>query len=238
MIPLQDSYPLSRFPFWVVTIILLNIYVFYIELTSFNPDVFISQYALILEQVDLANLDTLSPFLSNQFLHAGFIHIISNMLFLWVFGNNVEAALGFLLFPIFYLASGTAAGLTQYLLTPETSVPILGASGSVAGVLGAYFALFPKNRIKTLVFIFLFVTIIDVPAYFLLIYWFITQFFSGIASISSGPGDGGIAFLPHIGGFLFGWFSAIPLLQKANGVKAGGAIAKLLQTQSLSKQRN
>lgn len=219
MIPLQDSNPLSKFPFWVITIILVNIFVFYLELTSLAPDVFISQYALILEQVDLANLNTLSPFLTSQFLHAGFIHIISNMLFLWVFGNNVEVSLGFLFFPIFYLASGTVAGLTQYLLTPQTPIPILGASGSVAGILGAYFALFPKNRIKTLVFILIFVTIIDVPAYFLLIFWFITQFFSGIASISSNPVDGGIAFLPHIGGFLFGWLSAILLLQKKHNLQ-------------------
>lgn len=219
MIPLQDTQPLSRFPFWVVLIILINIWVFYLELTSPNPDAFISRYALVLDQVDFSNLNTLSPFLSSQFLHAGFIHIISNLIFLWVFGNNVEVSLGFILFPIFYLASGIAAGLTQYLITPSTSIPVLGASGAIAGVLGAYFALFPGNKIKTLVFIFIFITIIDVPAYFLLFYWFFTQFFSGIASISQGPIDGGIAFLPHIGGFLFGWFTAIPLLYRKHNLQ-------------------
>lgn len=212
MIPLKDANPLSRFPFWVILIILVNIYIFYLELTAPSVESFILQYSLIPSEIDFGNLSSFLPFLSSQFLHAGFLHIISNMLFLWVFGNNVEVSLGFFLFPIFYLASGVVAGLTQYLVTPTASIPMLGASGAVAGVLGAYFALFPKNRIKTLLFIFVFVTIVDIPAYFLLFYWFITQFFSGIASINSV--EGGIAFLPHIGGFLFGWFSAIPLLYK------------------------
>lgn len=219
MIPLKDSRPLSKFPFWVISIILVNLYVFYLELTSVNPESFIIQYALILDQVDFKNIFTLTPLISSQFLHAGLIHIVSNMLFLWVFGNNVEVSLGFILFPIFYLVSGIVAALSQFLITPETSIPMLGASGAVAGVLGAYFALFPNNRIKTLVFIFIFITIIDVPAYFLLFFWFITQFFSGIFSVSMGANEGGIAFLPHIGGFLFGWLAAIPLLYKKRNLK-------------------
>ncbi|MBI2330563.1 rhomboid family intramembrane serine protease [Candidatus Daviesbacteria bacterium] len=217
MIPLKDAYSLSRFPFWVVIIILINTYIFYLELAASSPEFFILQYSLIPAQVNLADVLTLLPFISSQFLHAGFLHIISNMLFLWVFGNNVEVGLGFLLFPIFYLLSGIVAALTQYLITPESSIPMLGASGAVAGVLGAYFALFPKHKIKTLLIIFVFVTIVDIPAYFLLFYWFITQFFSGVASINSV--DGGIAFLPHIGGFLFGWLFAIPLLSKVQTLK-------------------
>lgn len=216
MIPLKDAHPLSRFPFWVIVIILVNAYVFYLELTSPSPDRFISEHALIPGQVDFSNINSIFPFITSQFLHGGFIHIISNMLFLWVFGNNIEVSLGFILFPIFYLASGMVAGLTQYLVTPTAAIPMLGASGAIAGVLGAYFALFPNNKIKTLIFIFIFITIIDIPAYFLLFYWFITQFFSGVASISLNQMDGGIAFLPHIGGFLFGWFIAIPLLSRKN----------------------
>lgn len=214
MIPLRDNRHLLKYPVWVIFIILLNIYIFYLELASPNPDNFISQYALTPAQVDFVNFKSFSPFLTSQFLHAGFIHIISNMLFLWVFGNNVEATFGFLLFPILYLIFGVVAGLTQYFVTPSSSIPMLGASGAVAGVLGSYFALFPNNKIKTLFFIFIYITLLDIPAYFLLFYWFITQFFNGIASISLTPETGGIAFLPHIGGFLFGWFTAILLLSR------------------------
>lgn len=212
MIPLQDSRPLSRFPFWVILIIAVNVYFFYLELTAPDPEQFITQYALIPAQVDFSNIQTLFPFLTSQFIHGGFLHIISNMLFLWVFGNNVEATLGFLLFPVFYLISGVIAGLTQYFFTPTAAIPMLGASGAIAGVLGSYFVLFPRNKIKTLIFIFVFITIIDVPAYFLLFFWFITQFFSGVASITMSADTGGIAFLPHMGGFLFGWSATIPFL--------------------------
>lgn len=214
MIPLKDSNALSRFPFWVVVIILANIYAFYLELTATNPEALILQYAFIPAQLDPSDLRTLLPLITSQFLHGGFIHIISNMLFLWVFGNNVEVSLGFFLFPVFFLASGVVAGLAQYFATPTASIPMLGASGAVAGVLGAYFALFPSSKIKTLIFIFFFVTIVDIPAYFLLFFWFITQLFSGLASFPMSPNEGGIAFLSHVGGFLFGWFAAIPLLYR------------------------
>lgn len=214
MIPLKDANALSRFPFWVILIILLNIYVFYRELSVADAEAFILQFALIPAQIDPAHFKTLLPLLTSQFLHGGFLHIASNMLFLWVFGNNVEVSLGFFLFPVFYLAAGVVAGLAQYLAVPSADVPMLGASGAVAGVLGAYFALFPNSRIRTLIFIFFFVTIVDIPAFFLLFYWFITQFFSGLASFPINPTEGGVAFISHIGGFLFGWFTAIPLLAR------------------------
>ena len=101
MIPLRDSHPANIFPFWVLTIIGINIYVFFLELTSANSDVFITQYALIPTLVDFSNYQTLIPFITSQFLHGGFVHIISNMLFLWIFGDNVEGRLGFFFFPIF-----------------------------------------------------------------------------------------------------------------------------------------
>lgn len=207
MIPLKDTQALLKFPLWVLAIIALNIGIFYFELTSTNLNSFILHYALTPSRVDFLNINTLLPFISSQFIHAGFLHIISNMIFLWVFGNNVEASLGFL-FPVFYLLSGIAAGLTQYLFSTSAAIPMLGASGAVAGVLGAYFALYPKNKIKTLVFIFIFITIIDVPSYFLLFYWFLTQLFSGAVSLTLEPSVGGVAFLAHIGGFMFGWLTA------------------------------
>lgn len=211
MIPLRDNNHLSKFPFWVLGIILLNIYVFYLELTAFDPESFILRYALIPEQINFNSFSSLGPLITSQFLHGGFLHIISNMLFLWVFGKRIEATLGFIFFPVFYLLSGIMAALAQYLIMPFSSIPMLGASGAIAGVLGAYFALFPKNKIKSLVFIFIFITIIDIPAYFLLFYWFITQILSGVASLPFSQDTGGIAFLSHIGGFIFGWFTALIL---------------------------
>ncbi|MBI2039492.1 rhomboid family intramembrane serine protease [Candidatus Microgenomates bacterium] len=206
MIPLKDSQPARIFPFWVLTIIAINIYVFYLELTSVNPDFFISQYALIPKLVDLSIPQTLMPFITSQFLHAGFIHIISNMLFLWIFGDNVEERLGFLLFPLFYLTGGAIGGLAQYFLIPDSAIPMLGASGAVAAVLGAYFVLFPNHTVKTLVPVFGFFTIIDIPASVMLFYWFFTQLFSGVATIPLTLSEiGGIAFFAHIGGFVFGW---------------------------------
>lgn len=206
MIPLRDSHPTGKFPFWVLAIISANVYVFFLELTAPDPDLFIAQYALIPNLIDLFSPKTLWPFITSQFLHGGFIHIISNMLFLWVFGDNVEDRLGFLLFPIFYLASGVAGGLSQYLFIPDSGVPMLGASGAIAGVLGAYFALFGQHTVKTLVPIFGFFTVIDIPASVMLFYWFFTQLFAGAASITiATEGVGGIAFFAHAGGFVFGF---------------------------------
>ena len=206
MIPLRDSHPANIFPFWVLTIIGLNIYAFYLTLTNSSPDAFIFSYGLIPNLVDFSNWGTFLPFITSQFLHGGFVHIISNMLFLWVFGDNVEGRLGFILFPIFYLAAGVAGGLAQYLLNPTSAIPMIGASGAVAGVLGAYFAMFPHHSVRTLVPIFGFFSIINIPAQFMLFYWFITQLFSGTASITTAASDiGGVAFFAHIGGFVFGW---------------------------------
>jgi membrane associated rhomboid family serine protease len=209
MIPLKDTNTEGTRPFWVLIIIAINIYFFYLEMTSPNLEAFVSQYALIPANVNLAIPSTLFPFISSQFLHGGFLHIISNMLFLWIFGDNVENALGFLVFPIFYLVCGVAGGLAQYLLSPDSVIPMLGASGAIAGVLGAYFAYFPNHKVKTLVPIFGFFTLIDLPASLMLIYWIATQVFSGITSFGLSPADsGGVAFFAHIGGFITGFLLA------------------------------
>lgn len=205
MIPIRDSHPTGKVPFWTVTIIALNIYVFYLEITSLNPEVFINSYALIPSTINLFDPNTLTPFITSQFLHVGFLHIISNMLFLWIFGDNVEERLGFFIFPFFYLISGVIGSLAQFILSPASQIPMLGASGAIAGVLGAYYVLFPGNTVKTLVPLFGFFTIIDIPASLMLFYWLFTQVFSGFASISSQTVNmGGVAFFAHIGGFIFG----------------------------------
>ena len=205
MIPLFDTKSISKLSFWVIIIISINIYIFILELTSPDIEAFIVQYALIPSEINFGKLSTLSPFITSQFLHGGFLHIISNMLFLWVFGKNVEAKIGFLFFPFLYLLSGALGGLAQYLVNPTLNVPMLGASGAIAGILGSYFVFFPDHKIKTLVFIFIFVTILEIPAWILLFYWFITQVLAVSFTISSTVSQGGIAYIAHVIGFITGW---------------------------------
>ncbi|OGE28740.1 hypothetical protein A2867_04640 [Candidatus Daviesbacteria bacterium RIFCSPHIGHO2_01_FULL_40_11] len=206
MFPLSDTKTSGSFPFWVLVLIAANSWVFFLELSSPNPDLFVSLYALIPSRVDFSSLPTLTPFLTSQFLHGGFIHIISNMWFLWIFGDNVEERMGFLFFPIFYLLAGTAGGLVQYFFIPDSGIPMLGASGAIAGVLGAYMAFFPRHSVKTLVPAFGFFTIMDLPAFLVLLFWFFTQLFNGSASVISDTTSlGGIAFFAHVGGFVTGW---------------------------------
>lgn len=209
MIPLKDSHPSGIFPFWTLAIIATNIYFFFIEITSINPDAFINQYALIPSLVNLNDLSSLYPFVTSQFLHAGFLHIISNMLFLWVFGDNVEAKFGILLFPLIYLLSGVVGGFSQYILSPTSDIPMLGASGAVAGILGAYLVFFPHHSVKTLIPIFGFVSIVDIPATMMLIYWIVTQLFAGAFSLPGiSESVGGVAYFAHIGGFVTGFIAA------------------------------
>lgn len=209
MFPIQDTKTKGRFPFWVALIVSINVFVFFLEITSENLEGFISQYALIPELINFPHLETLIPFITSQFLHGGFIHIISNMWFLKIFGDNVEEKLGFFFFPIVYLLSGALGGFLQYFFMPQSSIPMLGASGGVAGVLGAYFVFFPHHKIKTLIPVFGLPAIIEIPASFMLIYWFFTQAFSGVASITVDVASGGgVAFMAHVGGFTFGWLIA------------------------------
>ncbi len=203
MIPLDDDDSPGGIPFWTIALIALNVIVFFVEITSVDPEGFIARYALIPANVSLGNPATWMQFITSQFLHGGFLHIISNMLFLWVFGDNVEKRLGFFAFPIFYLLAGVVGGLTQFILSPDSTIPMLGASGAIAGVLGAYYALFPTHKIKTLVPVIGFVSVVSIPASIMLIYWFITQIFSGATSI--GAEGGGVAYFAHIGGFVTGW---------------------------------
>lgn len=207
MFPLSDTNPARIIPVWTILIILINVYVFYLELTG-DFQSLINQYALIPARVDFSRPSTLLPFITSQFLHGGFLHIIPNMWFLWVFGDNVESKFR-ILFPFFYLLSGVVGGFLQYLFVSDSFIPMLGASGAVAGALGAYYALFPNHRIKTLIFIFFFFTIVEVPASIMLVYWFFTQVFNGVASISAGVFQfGGVAWFAHIGGFATGWILA------------------------------
>ena len=144
--------------------------------------------------------------LSSMFMHGGILHIAFNMLFLWVFGNNIEDSMGRLKFVLFYLLAGLAAIYSQAALDPNSTVPTIGASGAVAGVLGAYALLHPHARVLTLIFIVFFVTLVEIPAAILLAIWFVLQFVPAIGQVATPDvgGEGGVAYFAHVGGFLFG----------------------------------
>ena len=207
MIPLRDSHRVSIFPIVTIGLVFLNVFVFLIEITSVNLDSFISGYALVPANIDFSNFYTLIPFLTSQFLHAGFLHIVSNMWFMKIFGDNVEERLGSILLLLIYLLSGTFGGVLQYIFSPNSLVPMLGASGAVAGVLGSYMVFFPNHKIETLVPFGFFMTTINLPASVMLFYWFLTQLFSGVGSIATAE-IGGVAFWAHIGGFATGYLAA------------------------------
>lgn len=207
MIPLRDAYPTRRRPIITYLFILANVFVFLLELLAPDLDTFINQYALIGAKVNFLIPTSLWPFLTFQFLHGGFLHLFSNMWFLKIFGDNVEDELGHFRFLFFYLFAGVVAGLSQYIFMTHSTVPMLGASGSVAGVLGAYLVFFPHHRIETLIPVFGFWRIVELPAALMLFYWFITQLFAGVGSLAM-PEVGGVAFLAHAGGFFAGWLIA------------------------------
>lgn len=202
MIPLRALLRRSAPPVVVLGIILLNFFCFLTELS--RPGTFVSHYALIPDHLRLSSLVTY------MFLHAGWLHLIGNMWFLWVFGSHLENALGSVRFLIFYVACGVAAGAVQSLLNLGSPVPTLGASGAIAGVMGAFLIIYPRVRVVTLVFIVIFVTTLEVPAAFMLLYWFAIQLISGLMStgrlILNGRiiDGGGVAWFAHVGGFLAG----------------------------------
>jgi len=201
MFPLRDTQPSYSRPLITVLIIVLNVVVFLHEfsLDEYSRNHFIMYYGLVPARFHF------SAVLTSMFLHGGWMHIIGNMWFLWIFGDNVEDAFGHVKYLVFYFLCGIAAAMTQVLFSAGSRLPMVGASGAIAGVMGAYLIKFPKSRIVTLVFIFIFFTTIEVPAALMLAYWFFIQFFSGVGTIGySHVSQGGTAFFAHIGGFVAG----------------------------------
>ena len=206
MFPIRDSQNSGKFPFINLSLIAVNIYFFTQELFAPNIELFVKNYALIPANVDLFRPETLTPFISSLFLHAGFLHILSNMWFLWIFGDNVEAVMGHIKYLGFYLFCGITASVVQYIFTVDSTLPMIGASGAIAGVLGAYLKYFPRNSIDTIVPIFGLPIIVAIPASLMLIYWFFTQAFNGVASIvTSTASIGGVAYIAHVAGFASGF---------------------------------
>jgi membrane associated rhomboid family serine protease len=155
---------------------------------------------------------------TSMFMHGGWLHIAGNMLFLWVFGNNIEDRLGRLKFALFYLLAGLIAVYTQALIDPSSTAPTIGASGAIAGVLGAYALLYPHARVLTLIFIIFFVTLVEIPALILLAVWFILQFIPALGQVAVESGGGeGVAYFAHVGGFVFGLAVAGAMLAFARG---------------------
>ncbi|MGH9582871.1 MAG: rhomboid family intramembrane serine protease [Bryobacteraceae bacterium] len=200
MIPLRALLTRYSTPFVTLIIILANTAIFLYEWVQpyYLRNVFIEQYGLVPDRLHLSALIT------SMFLHGGWLHLIGNMWFLWVFGSHIEDAIGWAKFAILYLVCGIAAGVVQVFAMSGSPVPTIGASGAIAGIMGAFLLLYPRVRVLTLIFLFVFIMTIDVPAALMLIYWFAIQLLSGLASFASFSNAGGIAWFAHVGGFLSG----------------------------------
>jgi membrane associated rhomboid family serine protease len=203
MFPLRDDQPLHSVSISTMTIIALNVMVFLyqLQLDDMSENYFISHWGLTatVRGFHLANI------LTSMFIHGGWMHIIGNMLFLWCFGRSLEDAMGSGKFLLFYLLCGIAAAFTQSFLTWGSRAPMVGASGAIAGVMGAYLLKFPRARILTLVVVIVFITRVEIPAVLILGYWFVVQLFSGAGSFGySHLSQGGTAYFAHIGGFVAG----------------------------------
>jgi membrane associated rhomboid family serine protease len=206
MIPIGDDESQGGpFPFINVLLIVINVLVFLFE-ASLNENAlqgFINQWGVIPVQI-LAG-QRLETLFTAMFMHGGWLHLIGNMVFLWVFGDNVEDTLGHIPYLLFYLAGGLAASAAHIMLNPDSAIPSLGASGAIAAVLGAFIVIYPRARIKALIFLGIFVTMTRVSALIFLGIWFATQLLSGFASLDVNTAQtSGVAFWAHIGGFVFG----------------------------------
>jgi membrane associated rhomboid family serine protease len=207
VLPLRDFIPTRRFPVVTVSIIVVNVVVFAYELLAEAggtlEQAFYTMGVVPFEVTNNLSLAVALSFITSMFLHGGFMHILSNMLYLWIFGNNVEDTMGRVRFLVFYLLTGSAASLAQVLANPDSAVPTIGASGAIAGVLGAYIVLFPNARVQTLIFLGYFVRSAQLPALLVLGFWFILQLFNGLLSFGMMQ-MGGVAWFAHIGGFVAG----------------------------------
>lgn len=218
MVPLRDRNPIKITPYVTYGLIALNIAVFLYEINLSPPELeaFFRSYAVIPKELTASFRgiyvdNPISPILTlftAQFLHGGLLHLGGNMLYLWIFGNNLEEVLGRSRFLVFYLACGALASLAQWFFSASSEVPSLGASGAIAGIMGAYVLRFPQAEILTLLPLFIIWTTIRVPAVFFLGFWFIQQAFYGFASLGTatniGMEGGGVAYWAHAGGFIFG----------------------------------
>jgi rhomboid family protein len=199
MLPIGDDNSSERtFPVVTWALIALNVMFFFVELTGGDP--FVKEWALVPRRFLANPAADLPTLFTSMFMHGGWLHLGGNMLYLWIFGDNVEDRLGHGLFAIFYFLCGVAATFAQLVVNPGSSVPNLGASGAIAGVLGSYILLFPQGRVRVLQGR----QIVQMPALIVIGFWIVIQLFSGIGSITSAADTGGVAYMAHIGGFIAG----------------------------------
>jgi len=233
VIPLRDKNPTRRTPLttWALIGACLAAFAIELSITAAGGDAalegFFRRWGAIprditgaLETGDYLGQGVVGMFTS-MFLHGGWLHLLGNMLFLWIFGNNVEDRLGSIPFLLFYLVGGVAAALTQVAIDPRSTIPLVGASGAIAATLGAYLVLFPGARILSLVFLGFFYQLIEVPAIIVLGFWFGLQLLSGFASFGAETADGGVAFFAHIGGFVLGLVVGLLLRIVGAGTRRG-----------------
>ncbi|NTU46351.1 rhomboid family intramembrane serine protease [Candidatus Roizmanbacteria bacterium] len=210
MFPISDTAPTTRFPIVNLIIIILNVFIFSYQFSSGGIEMDIYNYGFISAQFNVLEYSSYFKIFSAMFMHGGIFHVLSNMWFLYIFGDNVEGRIGHASYCVFYLFCGIIATLAQYILIPQSSLPLVGASGAVSGIAGAYFVFFSKAYVKVLIPIFLFLTLFEIPVWLFLAYWFITQFIYGIGSlVAIDLNQGGIAWFAHVSGFFIGMFLAL-----------------------------
>lgn len=210
MIPIRDHNPSEKTPFVTYALIAFNIAVFAWQYGALqnvqSSNQFLIDYAFW--PVNPVTGDTMTGLFTHMFLHGGFMHLAGNMLFLWIFGDNMEEELGQLPFLGFYILSGLAAAYLQYLPAPQNAVPMVGASGAIAGVMGGYLLMFPKARVDIFIFFIIFFRILPIPSFIVLGVWMALQVFNGLGSDLNG---GGTAYWAHVGGFIAGLIMVVPL---------------------------
>jgi membrane associated rhomboid family serine protease len=218
MIPIRDHNPSTRVPYVTLLLIGANVAVFLIGLATLQSDqalaMYYYDYAMI--PLRLSQGENPAALITSIFLHGGFMHLAGNMLFLWIFGDNLEDEMGHLPFALFYLVCGIGASLAQFATDPVSPVPTVGASGAIAGVMGGYLLLFPKAKVDIFIFFVVFFRILPIPAWLMLAVWFGLQLFNGFSVDTSG---GGVAYWAHAGGFVIGFALILPLWLKLG---AGG----------------
>lgn len=214
MIPIYDDNPALGKPLLVITIIAVCIIIWFWQsgLSYQDNNAVIVNFGLTPKVFLSGPLLSFFTLFTSMFMHGGFMHLAGNMLYLWIFGDNIEGALGHFRFILFYFLCGIAAAFTQILSAPDSTIPMIGASGAVSGVLGAYLIFYPRARIRTFVFLGIFITFLRLPAVLLLGFWILGQV---ISAFISNPGSPGVAWFAHLGGFFMGMLLA-PLLKKPN----------------------
>lgn len=214
MFPLHDNAPIRRLPAAVWALIFVNFFIFLHEI-QLSPD----QLQIFVYRYGLVPADVMQPggiarywptFITSMFLHGGWLHILGNMWFLWIFGDNVEDRMGTFPFLIFYFLGGIAAGILQALASPSSTLPTIGASGAIAAVMAAYLVFFPRARVLTLIILFIFPWFVEIPSIIWIGFWFLEQWLNGVATLAPSLYNmGGVAYWGHVGGFVFGLVVAV-----------------------------